>query len=220
MRSSNRELTFWKPRRVVIRRNSASCRRVLQFSMALLIDGYNLLNVTGIFGGEGPGTALHRTRMAFLNSLATSFTQRERNETTIVFDAAGAPPGLPRTIAHDGMTIHFAHRHSSADEMIEELLETWRAPRSLTVVSSDHRVQRAARHCGASFIDSEVWYANLLTAQRKRTSEQIASAKPTGKPTPDELAYWLKEFGEGPAVNAESEELFPPGYADDMSEDS
>src|SRR5215475_9027209 len=116
--------------------------------MALLIDGYNLLNVTGIFGGDGPGTALHRTRLAFLNFLAGSFTKRERTGTTIVFDAAGAPPGLPASIKHEEMTIHFARRQSNADEMIEELLEDWRSPRSLVVVSSDHRVQRAARHCG------------------------------------------------------------------------
>jgi predicted RNA-binding protein with PIN domain len=188
--------------------------------MALLIDGYNLLNVTGIFGGDGPGTALHRTRMAFLDFLAASFTKRQRSTTTIVFDAAGAPPGLPRMTSHDGMTIHFAHRHSNADEMIEELLEGWRAPRSLTVVSSDHRVQRAARHSGAAFIDSEVWYADLLSARRKKAAEQTTSAKPVGKPTPDELAYWLKEFGELPAVKAEPEGPFPPGYADDLGGDA
>ena len=62
--------------------------------MALLIDGYNLLNVTGIFAQAGPGTELHRTRVALLNFLAASINQRERKATTIVFDAAGAPPGL------------------------------------------------------------------------------------------------------------------------------
>ncbi len=61
--------------------------------MALLIDGYNLLNATGIFGEAGPGTALHRTRLAFLNFLAESFTKRERNGTTIVFDAAARHRG-------------------------------------------------------------------------------------------------------------------------------
>ena len=60
--------------------------------MALLIDGYNLLNVTGIFGDAGPGTALHRTRLAFLNFLASSFTKRQRSQTTIVFDAAARRP--------------------------------------------------------------------------------------------------------------------------------
>ncbi len=58
--------------------------------MAILIDGYNLLNVTGIFGEAGPGTALHRTRLAFLNFLASSFNERQRGNTTIVFDAFGA----------------------------------------------------------------------------------------------------------------------------------
>ena len=59
--------------------------------MALLIDGYNLLNVTGIFAQAGPGTELHRTRVALLNFLSASIDQRERKATTIVFDAAGAP---------------------------------------------------------------------------------------------------------------------------------
>src|SRR5437868_13291162 len=108
--------------------------------MALLIDGYNLLNVTGIFGQAGPGTELHRTRLSLLNFLASSIDKRERRETVIVFDAAGAPPGLPRCLTHDGITVHFAQRHSDADEMIEELLEQCAAPRSLLVVSSDHRV--------------------------------------------------------------------------------
>ena len=197
--------------------------------MALLIDGYNLLNATGIFGQDGPGTALHRTRLAFLNFLAASFTKRQRTGTTIVFDAAGAPPGLPQTITHDGMTVHFARRQSNADEMIEELLEEWSAPRSLTVVSSDHRVQRAARHRGATFVDSEEWYAELLTSRRKKeTRAEDVTAKPSDKPSPDELAYWLGQFGDAatptkPAKKTPAKEAdnpFPPGYADDLEADA
>ncbi len=140
--------------------------------MALLIDGYNLLHVSDIFAGEGAGTELHRSRMALLEFLAKSIDLRERNQTTIVFDAAGAPPGLPRRMTHEGMTIHFARRHSDADEMIEELLEQSPAPRELVVVSSDHRVQRAARRRGAVFIDSEQWYAELRAARMKRLENE------------------------------------------------
>lgn len=185
--------------------------------MALLIDGYNLLNVTGIFGEAGPGTALYRTRVAFLNFLASSFTKRERSRTTIVFDASGAPPGLPRIITHEGMTVHFAPRQSDADEMIENLLEDWPAPRSLTVVSSDHRVQRAARHRGATFIDSERWYAELRASRRKKGAiDRDSGAKPTGILSPDEVAYWLREFGDAPPAEASSDNPFPPGYGDDV----
>ncbi len=188
--------------------------------MALLIDGYNLLNVTGIFGEAGPGTELHRTRLAFLDYLASSLTKRQRSESTIVFDAAGAPPGLPPTISHEGMTIHFARRNSEADEMIEELLEQWSSPRSLTVVSSDHRVQRAARHRGAKFVDSEKWYADLRKARRKRAAKmEDSTAKPAAKPSSDELAYWLGEFGEGPSTPQNTDNPFPPGYADEIAED-
>jgi uncharacterized protein len=193
--------------------------------MALLIDGYNLLNVTGIFGDAGPGTALHRTRLAFLNFLSTSLAKRERDRATIVFDAAGAPPGLPQTISHEGMTVHFAQRHSDADEMIEDLLEKHGNPRSLLVVSSDHRVQRAARHHGATFIDSERWYADLKVSRRtKKQSSTEAVSKPIANATPDELAYWLKEFGESPAAPQrtqkpnEPDDIFPQGYADDLTE--
>jgi uncharacterized protein len=185
--------------------------------MALLIDGYNLLNVTSIFGEAGPGTELHRTRLAFLNFLASSFTKRQRSATTIVFDAAGAPPGLPATISHDGMTIHFAHRHSNADELIEELLESHRAPRSLTVISSDHRVQRAARHRGASFVDSEVWYTDLKTRRKKAASDD-SMAKPTASISDDELSYWIAQFDGSATKEKSSDDIFPPGYGDDLTD--
>jgi predicted RNA-binding protein with PIN domain len=185
--------------------------------MAILIDGYNLLHVTDIFGAAGPGTDLHRTRLALLNFLAAAISERERSRTTIVFDAAGAPPGLPRRISHQGMTVHFAPRHSDADEMIEDLLEQHRSPKSLTVVSSDHRVQRAARGRGATFIDSGEWYTERR-AEMRAAEKARASAKPVGDVPADELQYWLRQFGEISAPG-ESNNPFPPGYGDDVREE-
>ena len=186
--------------------------------MALLIDGYNLLHVTDIFGGAGPGSDLHRTRLALLDFVAAALNERERVATTIVFDAAGAPPGLPRTLVHDGMTIHFARRHSEADAMIEELLEQCTAPRALVVVSSDHRVQRAARHRGAAFVDSSQWYGELLESRRQHSADSGPSAKPSADLPPEDLDYWLREFGES-AIEEDTHNPFPPGYADDVLEE-
>ena len=105
--------------------------------------------------------------------------------------------------------------------IFEELLETWSAPRSLVVVSSDHRVQRAARQRGATFVDSEQWYAELLVNRSlKNALAEDAAAKPSGKPTPDELAYWLSEFGDTPSASPDLDNPFPPGYADDVEEDA
>jgi uncharacterized protein len=185
--------------------------------MALLIDGYNLLHVSDIFAGEGAGTELHRSRLALLDFLARSIDKRERNQTTIVFDAAGAPPGLPRTMTHEGMTIHFARRHSDADEMIEELLEQYAAPRELVVVSSDHRVQRAARRRGAKFSDSEQWYAELRAARKQRPRNDKAREDLSDKVAADEVDYWIDEFADAPPDESPTNP-FPPGYADDVTE--
>jgi len=201
--------------------------------MALLIDGYNLLHVTGIFGEGHDLTALHRSRRALLDFLAVSIDPKERAETTIVFDAGSAPPGLPRMQLHHGMTVYFARGYADADAMIEQLLEQWEAPRSLLVVSSDHRVQRAARHRGAKSIDSGPWYSELLAARRAAGALPLeVPAKPVGELSPDEVAYWLDKFDEplpdgatekatglGDDKNKSTDDLtdpFPPGYADDL----
>ena len=79
-------------------------------------------------------------------------------------------------------------------------------------------MQRAARHRGASFIDSEEWYAELKTRRRKETRTDEATSKPTATPTEGELSYWLERFGDSSNAETESDELFPPGYGDDVEE--
>jgi hypothetical protein len=187
--------------------------------MALLIDGYNLLHVTEIFGGSGQGTELHRSRLALLDFLSASIEERERTRTTIVFDAAGAPPGLPRSLVHDGITVHFARRHADADELIEELLEQYPAPRELLVVSSDHRVQRAARRRGAAFVDSDTWYADIRAAGRHRGE---GGEKPADKThdgvSREEVVYWVGQFADAPQDDT-TPKPFPSGSADDALND-
>lgn len=182
--------------------------------MALLIDGYNLLHVTDIFGEAGPGTELHRSRMALLEFLAAAISKRERSQTTIVFDASGAPPGLPRMLRHEGMTIHFAPRHSDADEMIEDLLEKHRSPRSLLVVSSDHRIQRAARGRGAKYMDSLEWYRQQRSELRHADNSDKPSEAASEVPA-EELRYWIRQFDSATPAQ-EPDDPFPPGYADDL----
>jgi uncharacterized protein len=184
--------------------------------MALLIDGYNLLHVSDIFAAEGAGTELHRSRLALLDFLAATIAARELKQTTIVFDAAGAPPGLPHTLSHEGMTIRFARRHSDADELIEEILDQHRAPRSLTVVSSDHRVQRAARRRGAAHVDSESWFTSLRTRRKAQKSKSNdVPAKSDAKTPSDEVSYWTGKFADGETATSD-DNPFPPGYGDDL----
>ena len=200
--------------------------------MALLIDGYNLLNVTGIFGRGTEVTALEGSREALLRFLAAAIEPVERAQTTIVFDAAGALPGLPKTLSHGGITVHFARDYADADSMLEELIAAHGAPRSLMVVSSDHRVQRAARSGGAKYIDSDRWYAELRAARAGRRSPSAAKPqKPTGALSDDEVAYWLGEFADAPTDESKPpaaspppetdvDNPFPEGYGEDLLDET
>lgn len=193
--------------------------------MALLIDGYNLLHVTGLVGRAGSG--LQGSREALLRFLASAIEPKELQETTIVFDAAEAPPGLPRTVTHEGMTVHYASDYDDADALIEELIAANNVPRSLTVVSSDHRLQRAARRRRAPFVDSDVWFADAV---RRRDQSRRATAAPPRRDvhlTANEIDYWLAEFSDETATDAprgqrekshdgDPNNPFPPGYGEDL----
>jgi predicted RNA-binding protein with PIN domain len=164
--------------------------------MPLIIDGYNLLYVTGIVGDPaGPGGTFQRSREALLNFLAASIPEDERSQTTIVFDATDAPPGLPRTLSHRGMMVRYASDYTNADELIEQLIADHHSPRGLLVVSSDHKIQRAAKRRRAAFIDSDRWYSELW--QRRLESQQVAQLdKPVTQLTTAEIEYWVAKFSE------------------------
>jgi len=192
--------------------------------MGLIIDGYNLLHATGIVGrGIGPGT-LRRARGALLNFVMASVALEGRKNTTVVFDAKGAPPGLPRKMDHGGITVLFAAEHENADALIEALIRADSAPRRLTVVSSDHRIQRAAKRRRATAIDSDKWYARMIEMRRAHTQHgSPADVKPHTPLSKAEVERWLREFGDVTEVLNEHQQLsqpfgnpFPPGYAEDL----
>ena len=113
--------------------------------MAILIDGYNLLYAAGIIPAGSEQGSLESARRELFDFLFCSLKADERQQTTIVFDARKAPPGLPHQVTFRGLQILFAHDHDEADDLIEELIRADHVPRKLVVVSSDHRIQREIR---------------------------------------------------------------------------
>lgn len=178
-------------------------------SMRLIIDGYNLLNASSIFAGGRLGASLQRSREALLEFLGKHLSERLRKATVVAFDATFAPVGLPSEQMFRAILVCFARRGQEADDLIEELIASEIDPRNLLVVSSDHRLQRAARQRGASFVDSETWYSQILHAKAK-PSKNAASSSPSGESEkPDdvgaaEVSRWLKEFGPMEAAETDS----------------
>jgi len=209
--------------------------------MPTIIDGYNLLHATYVSGrGRGRGS-LETSRLALLDFLASSLEADELQQTAVVFDASDAPSGLPREEKYRGLTVHYASAYEDADAMIEELIRSHDAPRTLTVVSSDHRVQRAARRRKAVAVDSDVWFNQLGNRPRDKGTE----TKPTVSQSDRDVQHWLDEFRDADSIASEIEKQtgpidapekrsapsqetegevdvwnpFPPGYGEDLLED-
>ncbi|MGO9109270.1 MAG: NYN domain-containing protein [Thermoguttaceae bacterium] len=166
--------------------------------MLYLIDGYNLLNVASVPVPIRGRANLEKARLALLNFLAESLDPEEVAQTVVVFDAHDPPPGLPREMRHKRLLVRFAPRDEDADTLIEELIREDTSPRRLTVISSDHRIQRAAKRRRARAVDSDVWYAEVLRARQQR--QQAAAdgpERPGGPLLEEDVRYWLRQFGEG-----------------------
>lgn len=167
--------------------------------MRLLIDGYNLLHATDLFGaGELAGT-LRGSREALIGFLAERLTSKERHATVIIFDAADAPPGLPDRYDYEGIDLRFARGYADADSMIEALLDGQHGAKHLTVVSGDRRVQRAARSSGAKWVDSGPWFGGLCR-RSVEGSDTTASARPIGECGSND--DWVAEFADPAALEA------------------
>ncbi len=156
--------------------------------MLILIDGYNLIAPVAPPGrnrpSDNPSRWLEQARHRLINEVATGLGASLAQQTWIIFDSKRLASRL--TVSTDepversviqGITIEFSIGYDEADDRIEELIAAHHTPKRLTVVSSDHRIQVAARRRGALAVDSDVWLDRLsdrrpLLAIPLQTAEQ------------------------------------------------
>ncbi|MFM9059712.1 MAG: NYN domain-containing protein [Planctomycetaceae bacterium] len=158
--------------------------------MTLIIDGYNLLHASGVFGADRGPRGFEQSRRALLDVLVDLLGDAAP-DTIVVFDAARAPDGLPARHVHGGIRVWFAREYPDADSLIEELVAADTAPGHLVVVSSDRRLQAAARRRRARAVDSDEWLAEARAARRAR---EAGPEKP-GVPGAEDVEYWKRYFG-------------------------
>lgn len=176
----------------------------------LILDGYNVMHAAGLVRfRNGPGQ-LQAAREVLLHYLAEALTTVEVQRTKVVFDAQNAPRGLPRTYKVKGLAVQFAEPGGDADSVIEELIRDHSAPRQVRVVSSDHRIQKAAKRRRCRFVDSEEWLRRLENRKTKRERKPLSveeAVKFGGKLAPEEVDRWMNEFGS----TGETDDAAKPG---------
>lgn len=170
--------------------------------LRLLIDGYNMLFQSQLVGrGRSPGW-LERARGRLLKLLNEGLSEHDLLQTEIVFDASKRGPTPEDQILPSGMVVTFSRRHPEADDLIEERIRAHAHPKSLRVVSADHRIQKCARARRATIAEPELFLQELeLSAAFKPKGHKSVGSSQTHEPSDDTLAineteveFWLEEF--------------------------
>jgi hypothetical protein len=116
----------------------------------------------------------------------------ESSAVTIVFDSSPTvSPNSPRLDSF-GLKVLFAPGKKEADDVIEEMIRHHSAPKTLKVVSDDHRIQKAARKRQASPLSCNE-FMDLLDFLRKKKKNTTLLEKPNLSKA-KESDHWLKEF--------------------------
>jgi len=206
--------------------------------MDIIIDGYNLIFQCGLQAKSMTGDALHQSRNRLLHEIATFGGVELTKRVTIVFDAAHRPP-LAKTNRYriKGVLVLYADRFDDADTMIEHLITRHATPKKLTVVSSDHRLHKAALRRKAIPIDSEIWYDRLIEGKFMSKTSPVKLPRPDGLVDVDWHNELMIDAVDVSAIEAELEaeldtdvaanegeesaeieisDPFPPGYGEDL----
>lgn len=187
----------------------------------LIVDGYNVVAPIAPPRGRQIGWLAHE-RDQLLRRIAEGLPAEICQRTCVVFDAKDAPPDLPSQFVRHRVTVRFAREVAEADDLIETLIRQNSSPKRLTIVSSDRRLQTAAKRRGCVSLDSETFLDALMGGTAKRI---LAGGMTADGPPRDDVRTRQPDGGspDDPAPELGSEELRQmmeePGQSDSIDAD-
>ena len=144
----------------------------------------------------GPGD-LERCRNQ-LNRLLTDLLGRNSlSRTSVVYDAFESTSDANRSQDHAGLHVLFAPKGTDADTEIERLLNQHSSPKQVLVVSSDHRLHKAARRRKANCVDSEDFLAGIQSSADtdiRQPQRPLPQENVSGTTAEEELQNWADEI--------------------------
>ena len=161
-----------------------------------LIDGYNMLYALGRLAPRSTPDALQGARrwlFDLLRPIAVAPTS-----ITVVFDSRNDSPHMRTQEITSGVCFLYS-RGQTADDLIEDLIETAPDPRDLIVVSNDNRIKLAARHGKARSVGCLDYYEEFILPGPASASEAAPAADSSterGEMSAEETEHWLEVFGE------------------------
>ncbi|MEQ9406835.1 MAG: NYN domain-containing protein [Fuerstiella sp.] len=184
----------------------------------LIIDGYNLMHAAGIARHRYAPGMLQRCRHRLQLLVADLLKAEVRQRTTVVYDAFESVSDDQRESEFDGLRILFAPQGSDADSEIERQLATHSSPRQILVVSSDHRLHKAARRRRARCIDSEK-FLNQLTDDLNHASSPRRPRRAQPPDTAADLQHWMSEFSDIESTESATDACFDRDYLNRLQQE-
>lgn len=127
--------------------------------------------------------------------------------TIVVFDGAAPTRGLKRQLAPEGLDVRFSAPRT-ADDLIVELIHAATSPDQLLIVTDDKAILYEARLRGCASASSKGFTETLFaSAGRSPTSTPLPPAEKPTDVSPEDQAYWRREFGFPNAADDPSEGL-------------
>lgn len=152
--------------------------------MSYLIDGHNLIpKIQGL-------SLQAMDDEERLISLLQEFCRAARKPVEVYFD--NAPAGHARSQKYGAVHAHFIRQGTPADQAIEgRLIRLGKQARNWTVVSSDRRVQTAAKAAHARVLSAEA-FASLMEQTRQNKPSDEGDEPGLSRA---EVEEWLDLFG-------------------------
>ena len=158
--------------------------------MPYLFDGYNLYHTLRKASDE-----LQSLTPRLMCELIAQDMAQLRDKASVVFDGHPLRGQFDQDATIGSVTIVHSRSQSDADTVLERMIRENTAPRRLTVVSSDHRVKRAARRRRAQAVTSQDYIEQLFKRLAKPPRQPSEPREKQRGVVPGELKEWLDLFG-------------------------
>ncbi len=154
--------------------------------MHWLIDGHNLI-------GAMPGLNLSDAHDEDkLLEYLRRYRARSGHKLTVIFDAGIAYHPVTKQKS-GGITVQFAPRGKTADQVIIRRLRTVKNPQAVKVVTSDRQIQQAAGEQRVRVVSAQE-FAVLLQQSPQNRGQPALGSKVENYPSTAEVEEWLNIF--------------------------
>ena len=158
--------------------------------MPYFFDGYNLYHALRKVSEEFQSLTPH-----LMCELIAQDMAHLRDKASVVFDGHPLRGQFDEGMTIGAVTIVHSRSESDADTVLENMIQKNTAPRHLTVVSSDHRIKKAARRRRAQSLTSQDYieeFFKRLAKPPRQPNEPREKQRGVG---PGKLNEWLDLFG-------------------------